>query len=377
MSKRNYYEVLGVSKSSTSSEIKKAYHKLAMVYHPDKNASDKDAEKKFKEINEAYDVLKDPEKKNLYDQVGHENFTSSGGGANFHKGFAGGGFHADVNDIFGDFFSDFMGGNNRSGKQSVQMRGADLKYNLTITLEDAFKGVNKDIGFATEIKCDTCNGNGSADKEPFINCNSCHGHGVNRIQQGFFALEQTCNTCSGSGKIIKNPCKKCHGSGRYNQQKNLRVNIPAGIENDTKIRLVGEGESGIRGGQSGDLYVFISIAPHNLYSVNGVNTKRRLNINFLQAILGAELMITNIDGENLQVKIPEGTQSGEIIKLKNKGMPKVRSTVRGDLDLQIQVQIPKKLNKTQRDLLENLAKEFGNTSEDDGTFFDKVKNLWS
>lgn len=376
MTQKDYYDILGVNKSATPSEIKKAYHKLAMQYHPDRNSENKDSEKKFKEINEAYDVLKDQQKKSLYDQVGHAAFKNGGpSSSGFHQHYSSSGFHADINDIFGDFFSDFMG-SSRGQRRTTEIRGSDLKYNLTITLEEAFKGTNKDIGFNTEVKCTTCKGSGSPDTVSTITCDVCKGHGITRIQQGFFALEQSCAKCGGTGKIIKNPCKICSGKGRTHQQKNLRVNIPAGIEDSTRIRLVGEGEAGIRGGNDGDLYVFVNIASHPVYKLHGVDLHCKFPISFVQAALGGELDIPNIDGEKIKINIPSGSQNNDLIKIKNKGMPKVRSSVRGDLIAHIHVEIPKNLTKKQKELLEEFGKE-SEANPDDLSFFDKMKNLWS
>jgi molecular chaperone DnaJ len=376
MSKKDYYQVLGISKSATPAEMKKAYHKLAMQYHPDRNSEDKDAEKKFKEINEAYDILKDEQKRAAYDRFGHNAFQQGGNGGGFNQK-SGGGFHPDVNDIFGDFFSDFMGGSAKRQRQSSQIRGSDLKYNLSISLEEAFKGVDKDISFNTEVKCTVCNGSGSEDGKTTTICDMCGGMGATRIQQGFFTLEQTCNKCSGSGQVIKNPCKKCHGNGRYSQQKNLRVNVPAGVEDGIRIRLIGEGEAGIREGSSGDLYIFITIKSHPIYRVEGVDLHCRLPVSVSKAALGGEIVVPNIEGEKVKLKIPPGTQNGEQIKVKNNGMSKVRSSSRGDMIVHIFVETPKNLSKKQRELLEEFAKESGEDKLDEANFFNKMKNLWS
>ncbi len=374
MSTRDYYQILGVSKTSTQAELKKAYHKLAMQYHPDRNNNDPEAEKKFKEINAAYDILKDEQKRAAYDRFGHNAFQNSGGASSRHQSS---GFGADVNDIFGEFFNDFMGGGSKRQRPSTTARGSDLKYNITITLTEAFKGQEKNINFTSEVKCTGCNGKGSENNTAMTNCTTCDGMGVVRIQQGFFTLEQTCAKCQGLGKIIKNPCKKCHGNGRSSQHRNLLVNIPAGVEEGTRIRLTGEGDAGIRGGSSGDLYIFITIKPHDLYKVDGINLHCKLPINFILATLGGEVEVPDIEGTRVKLKIPAGTQNGDQLRLKGKGMSKVRSTVRGDMFAHIHVEIPKNLTKKQKELLEALNKEMNNDTENDDNFFNKMKNLWS
>lgn len=373
----NYYDILGVSKSANQTDIKKAYHKMAMKYHPDRNPGNASAEQQFKQAGEAYDVLKDDQKRAAYDNLGHNAFKqhqSTGGGSANH----GGGFHGDINDVFNDFFSDFMGGGNqRSSRSSGKSKGADLKYNITVTLEEAFHGADKDIKFSTEIKCKICSGSGSADSKSMTSCNTCGGMGKVRIQQGFFVIEQTCSKCQGVGQVIKNPCKKCHGIGRHPEQKSLRINIPSGIENGARIRLIGEGEAGIRGGNVGDLYVFVSIMPNDIYKVEGANLHCKLPISFIKAILGGEIEIPTIDGTKVSIQVPSGTQNGDKLRLRNKGMSKMRSSSRGDMFAHMHVEIPKKLTKKQTELLETLEKEFVSNVKDDGNFFDKMKDLWS
>ncbi|NRB10220.1 MAG: molecular chaperone DnaJ [Rickettsiaceae bacterium] len=375
MSKRDFYEVLGVSKSASSSEIKKAYLKLAKEHHPDRNAGNKDAEKKFKEISEAYDILKDPQKKAAYDQFGHDAFAQGGSSShNRNHGFR----TTNVNDIFGEFFNDFMGGGQRR-PNSPQVRGADLKYNIEIALEEAFKGVDKKINFTTEVKCSPCDGHGSKDKHANVNCNVCGGSGVTRIQQGFFAIEQTCAQCSGSGFMIKNPCKTCHGNGRVTKQKNLIINIPAGIEDQNRIRIAGEGEAGMRGGSNGDLYVFVNIKPHDIFKVAGSDLHCKLPLKFTTAALGGEVEVPTIDGKKAKLKVPAGTETGDHIMLKDEGMSQVRSSNRGNLYAHAYIQTPKKLTKKQKELLQELDKELGdnNSNYEDSGFFSKMKNMWS
>jgi molecular chaperone DnaJ len=378
MAKKDYYEVLEIPRSANSSEIKKAYLTLAKKYHPDTNSGDSSAEAKFKEISEAYEILKDEQKRAAYDRMGHSAFEQ-GGGAGFNsRGFSGN--NPDINDIFGDFFSDFMGGGRSGGRaRASQARGSDLKYNLNITLEEAFTGVDKKINFNVDSKCSPCDGKGTNDPNANTTCPQCGGTGAIRTQQGFFAIEQTCNKCNGQGHVIKNPCVTCHGSGRSPKHKNLIVNIPHGVEDGVRIRIAGEGEAGFRGGSVGDLYVFISVAPHNIYQVEGSNLHCKLPLNFTKAALGGEVEIPIIDGSMVKLKIPAGTQTGDKLKLKGKGMSKVRSSERGDLYAHAFVQTPKDLTKKQKELLEALDKEFGETKENysnDG-FFSKVKNIWS
>ncbi|MDG1436908.1 MAG: molecular chaperone DnaJ [Rickettsiaceae bacterium] len=383
MSKKDYYEVLGISRSADSAEIKKAYLKLAKQHHPDKNKGNPESEKKFKEAGEAYDVLKDEQKRSAYDRFGHGAFENGGGGsAGGHGGFGGGFAGADMNDIFGDFFSDFMGGQGRGGarqRRSSQVRGSDLKYNLTISLEEAFKGVDKELNFSAEAKCAPCSGKGTKDSHGTTTCSQCGGAGAVRMQQGFFAVEQTCGQCNGSGQIIKNPCATCRGNGRINKQKHLIVNVPAGIETNTRIRIAGEGEAGIRGGIAGDLYVFVNVKAHDTYKVEGENLHCKLPLSFAKAALGGEVEVPTIDGTKVTLTIPAGIETGDKVRLKGKGMSKVRSSSRGDLYAHAYIQIPKKLTKKQKELLEELDKEFGDMDincKDEG-FFSRMKNMWS
>jgi molecular chaperone DnaJ len=309
--------------------------------------------------------------------MGHSAFEQGGGGG-FNSRTAS---NHDINDIFGDFFSDFMGGRGggASRPRTSQARGSDLKYNLTITLEEAFTGIDKKINFNTEAKCSPCGGKGTNEPNANSTCPQCNGTGAIRMQQGFFAIEQTCNKCNGQGQIIKNPCTACHGSGRSTKHKNLIVNIPHGVENGVRIRIAGEGEAGLRGGLSGDLYVFITVAPHNIYQVEGANLHCRLPLNFTKAALGGEVEIPTIDSSTVTLKIPPGTQTGDKLRLRSKGMSKVRSSERGDFYAHAFVQTPKDLTKKQKELLEELDKEFGETKENyssDG-FFSKMKNMWS
>lgn len=375
MSKKDYYEILGVNKSASSADIKKSYYKLAKQYHPDSNPTDKDAERKFKEINEAYDVLKDDQKRAAYDRFGHNAFGGGQAGGGFNHGQSG--FNADINDIFGEFFSDFMGGGARQQRTSSQIRGSDLKYNITITLEEAFKGIDKNISFTAETKCASCQGSGAENNSGMTYCDVCGGKGATRIQQGFFTLEQTCHKCRGMGQIIKNPCQKCNGLGRHSNQKKLLVNIPAGIEDNTRIKLTGEGEAGIRGGGNGDLYIFVNIKPHSHYKVEGANLHCEVPISIVMASLGGEVEVPTIEGEKITLKIPAGTQYDDQLRLKNKGMSKVRSTIRGDMIAHIRIKIPRSLTDRQRELLEAFDKETQQGEKEESGFFNKMKNIWS
>lgn len=375
MATNDYYQILGVSKTATQAELKKAYHKLAMQYHPDRNSHDTQAEKKFKEINAAYDILKDEQKRAAYDRFGHDTFVKGGGGAATGRYSNGNG--PDINDIFGDFFNDFMGGSSKRQRHSTTARGSDLKYNVTITLKEAFFGIEQNINFTSEIKCSSCHGSGSENNTGMTKCTTCGGQGAIRTQQGFFTLEQTCHNCQGLGQIIKNPCKKCQGQGRTSQHRSLLVNIPAGVEDGTRIRLSGEGDAGLRGGSNGDLYIFVTIKPHDLYKVEGINLHCRLPINFIIATLGGEVEVPDIEGGKVKLKIPAGTQNGEQLRLKGKGMSKIRSNIRGDMLAHIHIEIPKNLTKKQKDMLEELSKELGNDKDDEASFFNKMKNLWS
>ena len=371
MSKQDYYQLLGVSKTSSADEIKKAYRKLAMQYHPDKNPGNKEAEAKFKQISEAYEILQDPQKKAMYDQYGHSAFAQGGGRSQAQNG--------DFSDAFEDIFSQFMGGGSRSKRrpQSTNIRGADLTYRINISLEEAFLGKNQEINFTTNIRCDDCSGVGSKDSGGQKNCPDCGGHGVVRMQQGFFAVEQTCGRCMGAGKIISNPCKSCGGYGRYQKQKKLSVSIPSGIEDGSRMRLLGEGEAGVRGGENGDLYISVSISPHKIFKVDGADLHRKLDIKFTTAALGGDVEVETIDGGKVMLKIPVGTQNGDQLKLRDKGMSKVRSSSRGDLFAHIFIEVPKKLTSKQKELLKQFDGDLEEESEKKTGFFNWFMSLCS
>jgi len=377
MTDNDYYEVLGVSKSATADEIKHAFRKMAMQYHPDRNPGDKTAEQKFKEVNEAYEVLKDDQKRAAYDRYGKAAFEGGMGGANpFGGGF---GFNAeDLSDVFSNIFSDFMGAG-RTSNRSEARRGADLSYNLSITLEEAFKGVEKEIKIKTTEPCETCHGFGTADgkKAPF--CETCHGTGkVRRQQGGFFVFETTCPTCRGEGHVIKDKCKECGGLGVKRIEKSIKVKIPAGVEDSVRMRVAGEGEAGLRGGPKGDLYIYISIEEHKLYERHNADLYTVVPVSMVCATLGGEIEIPGIDGKKLKLSVPEGTQTGAQIRLKGEGMPLMNSTKRGDLFAGIKVETPTHLNKKQKELLS----EFQNLGDADTCqpetkkFFNKIKDLF-
>lgn len=381
MAKRDYYETLGVQRGASADELKKAYRKLAMQYHPDKNPGDKNAEHKFKEINEAYDVLKDEQKRAAYDRFGHQAFQGMGGGGGAGAaGFDFSNFSGSFADIFEDLFGEFAGGaraQQRGGQASSPRRGADLRYNLEIPLEDAFKGKQQNITITTSVTCDNCDGSGGEQGSKPVTCTTCNGTGRVRAQQGFFTIERTCHTCQGAGRIIKNPCKKCAGSGRIRKEKTLMVSIPAGVEDGTRIRLAGEGEVGFRGGPPGDLYIFLSIAPHPFFRRDGANLHCRVPIPFTTAALGGTVEAPTIDGGRVKVNVPEGTQAGHQFRLKNKGMSVLRSQARGDMYIHVTVETPVNLNRKQKDILREFERTTGasNSPESEG-FFSKVREFW-
>jgi len=375
--KRDYYETLGVAKDADPEAIKKAFRKLAMQHHPDKNPDDKSADHKFKEINEAYDVLKDQQKRAAYDRFGHAAFENGGaggfgGGRGGHAG-AGGGF--DFADIFDEMFGEFMGG--RRGAQA-RSRGGDLRYNMEISLEDAFHGKQATIKVPTSVACDACTGSGGEKGAQPVACPACHGHGKVRVTQGFFTIERTCQACQGVGKVIEKPCKTCHGSGRMAKEKTLQVTIPAGVEDGTRIRLTGEGEAGMRGSAAGDLYIFLSLASHRIFQRDGANIHCRVPIPMAKAALGGPIEIPTIDGGTAKVSVPAGAQTGQQFRLKAKGMSVLRSQARGDMYVQIAVETPVSLSKKQKELLEQFEAEggkSGNHSPESDGFFARIKEF--
>ena len=378
MSKRDYYEVLGISKGATAEEIKKGYRKKAKELHPDRNADNPDAESQFKEANEAYDVLKDPEKKAAYDRYGHAAFDGGMGG---HPG-AGGGyrggngdFASAFSDVFDDLFGDFMGGRGGGGRPRAQ-RGNDLRYNLGISLEEAYTGSQKTIRVPTAVACGSCDGTGAEGGSEPVTCPTCSGMGKVRAQQGFFTVERTCPTCNGNGQIIKNPCKVCHGAGRVEKEKSLSVNIPPGVETGTRIRLAGEGEAGMRGGPTGDLYIFIEVAEHSLFQRDGATLFCRVPVSMVDAALGGDVEVPTIDGGRSRVRIPEGSQSGRQMRLRGKGMPALRGGGQGDMLIELQVETPVKLTARQKELLAEFQEESAENNPNTSRFFSAVKGFW-
>jgi len=352
--KRDFYETLGIDKGADAEALKKAFRKLAMEHHPDRNPGDKNAEGKFKEINEAYDILKDEQKRAAYDRFGHAAFEN--GGAGFRGGQAGG---FDFNgsgfaDIFDEMFGEFMGG--KRGGQGRQ-RGADLRYNMEISLEEAFAGKQATIRVPTSVQCDECHGSGGEKGSKPVTCPSCQGHGKVRATQGFFTIERTCQHCGGAGRVIEKPCKTCRGSGRTQKEKSLQVQVPAGVEEGTRIRLSGEGEAGMRGSPAGDLYIFLSVKPHRLFQRDGANIHCRVPIVMTTAVLGGQIEIPTIDGSKAKVAIPAGAQTGQQFRLKGKGMSVLRSQARGDMYVELAVETPVNLTKKQKELLSQFEAE--------------------
>ena len=372
MAKTDYYEILGVSKGASKDDLKKAYRKLAMQHHPDRNPGDAEAELKFKELNEAYDVLKDDQKRAAYDRFGHAAFENGGGGgAGGFEGFAGGG--GGFADIFEEMFGDFMGG----GRRGAQGRGSDLRYNMGISLEEAFKGNHTEIRVPTSVSCESCKGSGAEGGSKPISCPSCQGRGKIRAQQGFFTIERTCPSCGGAGQVIENPCRTCQGAGRQRKEKTLSVNIPPGVEEGTRIRLAGEGEAGMRGAPPGDLYLFITIHPHPIFNREGADIHCRVPVPMATASLGGQIEVPTIEGGRARVAVPEGSQTGRQFRLKGKGMSVLRSPARGDMYVEIAVETPMNLTKKQRELLEEFRREGGDqTNPQSQGFFDKVKEFF-
>jgi molecular chaperone DnaJ len=370
MSKRDYYEILGVQRSCTEVELKAAFRKAAMQWHPDRNPGDQAAEIRFKEVNEAYQILSDGQKRAAYDRFGHSAFEQGGpGGGGMGEGFA-----ASMADIFDDLFGDVMG--RRGARAGGRERGSDLRYNLEITLEEAYTGKTATLKVPTSVTCEACGGSGARPGSKPKPCATCGGHGRVRAQQGFFAIERTCPTCHGRGERIEDPCGACNGAGRTTRERTLSVNVPQGVEDGTRIRLAGEGEAGMRGGPSGDLYIFLSIKPHAIFHRDGADLYCRVPISMVQATLGGEIAIHTIDGGESRVKAPEGTQSGRQFKVRGKGMPVLRTRDFGDLYIQAIVETPQNLTKRQRELLMEFDKESSNRTQPEANgFFAKMKDF--
>src|SRR5579862_2521966 len=370
MAKQDFYETLGVSRSASPDEIKRAFRKLAMQYHPDRNAGDKNAEQKFKDINEAYDVLKDDQKRAAYDRFGHAAFEQGARGPgdfNFAGGFA---------DIFDEMFGEFMGGGRRG--QGGPSRGSDLRYNLEISLEECFRGKQETIRVPNLVTCDQCQGSGAEPGSKPVTCPTCHGRGRIRARQGFFTIERTCASCQGAGRVIERPCRACGGQGRVRREKTLAVNIPPGVEDGTRIRLAGEGEAGVRGGANGDLYIFLALKAHRLFQRDGANIHCHVPIAMSTAALGGAIEVPTIDGSRAKVTIPPGTQAGHQFRLRGKGMSVLRSHTRGDMFVQVSVETPVHLTKRQQELLREFEKagDAQRSQPESEGFFAKVKEFF-
>ncbi|WP_411976308.1 molecular chaperone DnaJ [Sulfitobacter faviae] len=377
MAKRDYYEVLGVAKGASADEIKKAYRRKVKDLHPDRNKDNPQAEAQFKEVGEAYDVLKEGDKKAAYDRYGHAAFEGGMGGGRPGGGMGGGqgDFSSAFSDVFDDLFGDFMGQRGGGGGRRAA-RGADLRYNLRISLEDAFSGMQKSITVPASVQCDACDGSGAEGGAEPSTCPTCSGMGKVRAQQGFFTVERTCPTCSGMGQIVKNPCKKCRGAGRVEKERTLSVNIPAGVETGTRIRLAGEGEAGMRGGPSGDLYIFIEVADHELFERDGPNLFCRVPVSMSTAALGGNIEVPTIDGGRGRVQIPAGSQSGRQMRLRGKGMPPLRGGGVGDMIIELAVETPVNLTNRQKELLREFEGEAQNNNPESSNFFSSVKSFW-
>ena len=374
MSKRDYYELLGLSKGASADEIKKAYRAKAKELHPDRNADNPNAEAQFKEVNEAYDVLKDADKKAAYDRFGHAAFEGGMGGGGRPGGQ--GDFTSAFSDVFDDLFGDFMGGGRRSGGRNRATRGSDLRYNLRVSLEEAYTGLQKSIKVPTSVQCGSCNGTGAESGSEPTTCPTCSGMGKVRATQGFFTVERNCPTCSGLGQMIKNPCRSCSGAGRVEKDRSLSVNVPAGVETGTRIRLSGEGEAGMRGGPAGDLYIFIEVEEHKIFNRDGLNLFCRVPVSMSSAALGGDIEVPTIDGGRSRVKIPQGSQSGRQMRLRGKGMPAIKSSHSGDMFIELAVETPVNLTSRQKELLREFEKLSEDNNPESTSFFSSVKSFW-
>jgi molecular chaperone DnaJ len=373
MAKRDFYEVLGVARGASAEELKRAYRLKAKELHPDRNSDNPRAEAQFKEVNEAYDVLKDADKKAAYDRFGHAAFEAGGrpGG-----GAGQGDFASAFSDVFEDLFGDFMGGGRGGGARSRAQRGSDLRYNLRVSLEEAYRGVQKTVTLPASVACETCRGTGAEGGTEPVTCPTCSGMGKVRAQQGFFTVERTCPTCGGMGQIIKNPCKACGGAGRVERERALSVNIPPGVETGTRIRLAGEGEAGLRGGPTGDLYIFIEAKDHPIFQRDSVHLFCRVPVSIATAALGGEVEVPTIDGGKSRVKVPAGSQTGKQMRLRGKGMPALRGGGHGDMLIELAVETPVNLTSRQKDLLREFEKLSEDNNPEGNSFFSKVRAFW-
>ncbi len=375
MSKRDYYDVLGVAKGASADEIKKAYRTKAKELHPDRNKDNPDAESQFKEANEAYEVLKDADKKAAYDRFGHAAFEGGMGGGR-GGAYGGGDFASAFSDVFDDLFGDIMGGRRGGGGGRRAVRGSDLRYNRRVSLEDAYRGMQKTIQVPTAVACEACKGSGAEDGTEPTTCPTCSGMGKVRASQGFFTVEKTCPTCGGLGQIIQNPCKSCSGAGRIEKDRSLSVNIPAGVETGTRIRLAGEGEAGLRGGPAGDLYIFIEVVEHSLFQRDGTMLYCRVPVSMTSAAIGGDIEVPTIDGGRSRVKVPAGSQSGRQMRLRGKGMPSLRGGSAGDMLIELAVETPVNLTSKQKELLLEFAKLSEENNPESSGFLKKMKSFW-
>ena len=377
MAKRDYYEVLGAARGASADELKKAYRSKAKELHPDRNSGNPKAEDQFKEVNEAYEVLKDGDKKAAYDRYGHAAFEGGmGGPRGGHPGGGQGDFASAFSDVFEDLFGDFMGGQRGGAGRNRAQRGSDLRYNLRVSLEEAYSGIQKTINVPASVACEPCRGSGAEGGAEPVTCPTCSGMGKVRAQQGFFTVERTCPTCNGMGQTIKNPCKKCGGAGRVEQERALSVNIPAGVETGTRIRLASEGEAGLRGGPSGDLYIFIEVREHAIFQREGAHLFCRVPVTMATAALGGEVEVPTIDGGKSRVKVPGGSQTGKQMRLRGKGMPALRGGGVGDMLIELAVETPVNLTSKQKELLREFEKLSEDNNPEGRTFFSKVKTFW-
>ncbi len=375
MSKRDYYDVLGVSRDADEKELKSAFRRLAKDYHPDRNPNDAGAEHRFKEVNEAYEALKNPDKRAAYDRFGHAAFEGGMGGGGHPHGF-GADFSASMSEIFDDLFGEFMGGR-RGRPRSAHERGGDLRYNMEISLSDAYAGKTAQIRVPSSVTCDGCCGSGARPGTSPTACRTCGGEGKVRASQGFFTIERTCPTCQGRGEMIEDPGPACRGLGRVTKERTLSVNIPSGVEDGTRIRLAGEGEAGMRGGLAGDLYIFLAIKPHEFCQRDGADVFCRVPIAMTAAALGGQIEVPTVDGGRTRVKVPEGTQAGRQFRLRGKGMPVLRSKTTGDMYIQVEVETPKNLTRKQRDILKQFeTASTESTSPESSGFFARVKEFF-
>jgi molecular chaperone DnaJ len=384
MAKRDFYEILGVGRTADEKELKAAYRKLAKQYHPDANPGDKTVDHKFKEINEAYDVLKDPQKKAAYDRFGHQAFEGGMGGGRGAGAAAGFGpeFTSSMSDIFEDLFGVSMGGGRGRGRgaggrgNTGAARGADLRYNMEIALTEAYTGKTAQIRVPSSVTCEVCSGSGAKPGSHPKTCSTCGGVGAVRSQSGFFTVERTCPTCQGRGQVISDPCGNCGGQGRVTKERTLSVSIPAGVEDGTRIRLANEGEAGLRSGPPGDLYIFLSVRPHEFFQRDGSDLFCKVPVSMTVAVLGGEIEVPTIDGKKARVTIPEGAQTGKQFRLKSKGMPVLRSSQHGDMYIQVTVETPVNLTRRQRELLREFEREARNNSPESEGFFAKARAFW-